>query len=171
MIAFFICIYPGYLWFLFVYFFGMESALLNCVALMIFYYLKEDPMLQKTRVSRILGLSAPLIAFGCASSPDQPFELMGRAQGGIELAEQSGGRTYSSVALDRARSKLNQARQASENGEYELATRLAAEAELDAKLAVAQTDQAKAAESLRELQASILMLRQEVSGNPSPEQE
>lgn len=103
-----------------------------------------------------------LLVAGCASSPDRPIEQLARAEQGIEAAEQSGAREFGAAALDRAQTKLVRARLAADQGETEKAARLAAEAELDAELAAAQASRGKTEESLREVQASISTLREEI---------
>lgn len=106
-----------------------------------------------------------LLPGGCASSPDRPAEELARAEQRIELAEQSGAREFGAPALDTAQTKLARARLAAEQGEYEEASRLATEAELDAELAAAQSNRGKAEESLREINASIATLRDEIARN------
>lgn len=108
-----------------------------------------------------------LMVGGCASSPDQPVEQLARAEQSIELAEQNGAREFGSPALDKAQTKLARARLAAEEGEYEKASRLATQAELDAELAAAQSSRGKAQESLREINASIATLRDEVARESS----
>lgn len=120
-------------------------------------------MISKTLTSRSAAIAAfALLAGGCASSPDRPIERLARAEQGIEAAEQSGAREYGATALDRAQTKLVRARLAADQGEHEKAERLAHEAELDAELAAAQASRSKAEEALREVQASITTLREEI---------
>jgi hypothetical protein len=100
---------------------------------------------------------------GCASSPERPTQELIRAEKSIEIAEQSGAREYGRDALGRARDKQKNAEIAAERGDEEIALRLAREAEIDAELAVAQSNRGKAESSLAEIQNSIETLRQEIA--------
>lgn len=103
-----------------------------------------------------------LLVSGCGSSPERPDRQLARAESSIQRAERSGARQHGSLALDRAREKLMQARRAVDNEEMKVALRLAAEAEVDAELATAQADRYKADNALREINDSIETLRREI---------
>lgn len=124
----------------------------------------------KQKFSAITTLSAAAVALligGCASSTNRPVEQLSRAETAIDLAEQNGAREYGTVALDRARTRLNQAQRAADQGNNEVARRLAHEAALDAELAAAQANRGKAEDSLAEINDSIQTLQREISRNTS----
>jgi hypothetical protein len=100
---------------------------------------------------------------GCASSPDRPVQQMARTDTGIELAEQSGAQDFGAEALARAKEKRSSAEQAAERGDHDVALRLAKEAELDAELAMAQSNRGRAEAALAEINDSIQTLRREVA--------
>ncbi len=106
-----------------------------------------------------------LLLTACASSAPRPDSQLASAKTGIELAEESGAREYGPTALERARTKLAQARAAADRDENETALRLATEAELDAELAASQAGRYKAEEALAEINDSIRTLRQEIARN------
>lgn len=106
-----------------------------------------------------------LTTVACASAPDRPDRQMARAESSIEVAQETGAQQYGPAALERAQKQLDQAEVAAANQEYELALRLAERAELDARLAVSQTNHLKAAAALEELQQSIDSLRREIARN------
>lgn len=104
----------------------------------------------------ILALSA------CAASPERPERELARAESAIELVAENGGEEYGQPAFDRARARLDRARQAAAEGDYREALRLAEEAELDAEVAAAQTSHLKAQEALTDINGSIEVLRREI---------
>ena len=120
----------------------------------------------KRNVPIAMGLSALLgasLLAGCATSSEKPTRALSRAESFIEVAADQGAQQYATVALERARDKLQQANRAADQGENELALRLATEAELDAQLATAQTNRLQAERSLREVQESIDTLRRKTT--------
>lgn len=116
----------------------------------------------------ILLMAVPVAALGaCASSPDRPFEELGRAEASIEQAQASGAREYGAAELEAAQNKLVRARTAANDNDNVMAERYAREATLDANLAIAMTRNRQAELSVEELNKSIETLRQEISRNQS----
>jgi hypothetical protein len=102
---------------------------------------------------------ATLLA-GCASTPRPTAELT-RAHTLIDQAQQSGAQQYAPADLTAARDKTGAAENAANKGDTVVAQRLATEAALDAQLAAARADDAKAQQSARELNDSLNTLRNE----------
>jgi hypothetical protein len=86
-----------------------------------------------------------------------------RAQSSIEMAVREGAAEYGPAALRRAREKLARAEAASEDGNHELAERLAEQAELDARYAAAHADRVRAERRLGEINESLRLLREETA--------
>jgi biopolymer transport protein ExbB/TolQ len=101
---------------------------------------------------------------GCASPP-LPVAKYTRAQTLVQQAERNQAQQFAAVDLERARKKLQQAHEAMDAREAELAERYASEAALDAELALARSSAAQAEKSAAELSASIKDLRAESQRN------
>lgn len=123
--------------------------------------LQKNALLAGTAV--VLALSC----VACASAPERPDRQLARAETGIEFAQESGAREFGPAALKRAETQLERARTAADNEEYEHALHLAQRAELDAELAVAQTNHEKAELALREIRESIRTLQAEIARKQS----
>jgi hypothetical protein len=111
--------------------------------------------------STLLGT---LGASGCASNDvveQAALNDITRAEASLERAQQAGAQRYSSREVNLARDKLEQARDAQQQGDRERAERLAAEAELDAELAAATAGNEEMQAALRELRDSLQTLREE----------
>lgn len=111
------------------------------------------------------AIALALSCVACASAPDIPDRQLARAETSVEFAQRNDGQEFAPAALERARKQLDQAQTAVANEEYELALRLAERAELDAQLAMAQTNHQKAVIALREIEESIETLRREIARN------
>lgn len=105
------------------------------------------------------------LAAGCATTSDRPDAQLVRAEATIDAAQQSGANQYAADELDRATTKLTQAKLAADQREYVSAERLAKEAELNAKLAASTADRSKAEAALQEVNESIAALRREIDRN------
>lgn len=105
------------------------------------------------------------LAAGCATTSDRPDAQLARAEASVEAAQQSGANQYAADELDRANTKLTQARLAADEREYLKADRLATEAELNAKLAASTADRSKAEAALQEVNESTAALRREIDRN------
>jgi hypothetical protein len=113
----------------------------------------------------VAALAAAALAAGCASKPPRPTEEMTRAQTLVDQAEQSGAQQFAASELSSAREKLQRADDAADKGNTEAARRLAVEASLDARLAVAKTSSGKAQASAGEVNQSVETLRREATRN------
>jgi len=103
---------------------------------------------------------------GCANPP-LPVAKYTRAQTLVQQAERNQAQQFAAADLERARKKLQQAYEAMDAREAELAERYASEAALDAELALARSSAAQAEKSAAELSASIKDLRAEAQRNLS----
>jgi predicted nucleic acid-binding Zn-ribbon protein len=112
-----------------------------------------------------ITVAALALLAGCAATPEAPHQALARAEASIENAEQSGARQFGTEELDAAREHLSQARAAVEREEMIVAERYAERAALDAELATAMARNHKAQESVRELNESIEVLREEIARN------
>jgi len=100
---------------------------------------------------------------GCASNEPSPAgDRFALAESTIQRAEEAGAYEHGGAELTSAREKLSQAREAAEEGEVEMAGRLADEAQLDAELAMAMLQNAEAQAAVQELRDSIETLREEI---------
>jgi hypothetical protein len=118
------------------------------------------------RVSAAAGLMATtLLLAACASAPVAPTSSLEAARVAIANAERSNAGSHAAAELDRARQKLMQA-DAAVAGDTQknmfLAERLAQEARVEAELAMARSDAAKAAAVNRELSLGVDALSEEL---------
>ncbi|MCL7945373.1 DUF4398 domain-containing protein [Marinobacter sp. ATCH36] len=96
-----------------------------------------------------LALTSFLVA--CASAPLPPTDSLNAARDAIARAEQADARQYAGAELEEARAKLVMAEKAVAEEAMTEADRMAQQARVAAKLAVARTEAAKAAEINREM--------------------
>ena len=118
----------------------------------------------------IVGFAAMFVAAGCAGSQKRADataqkEVIERAATSIDEAEKAGAYEHGSADLNRAREKLNAARKASEDGDDDVAERLAVEADLDADVAAATARNQEMQAAVTELQQSIQTLQDELRRN------
>jgi chromosome segregation ATPase len=97
----------------------------------------------------------------CASTP-APVGELATARATIDRAEQPAARFAPSHLLA-AQQKLTRAQAAFEREDYDIARRLAQQAEADAQLALAIAESSQARESLTRVQSGIHTLQQELS--------
>lgn len=114
------------------------------------------------RLSLLLGLT--LAASACATVPP-PIDQLMAAELAIQRADLARGGEASSSELRAAKAKLAAAREAVARRENLPATRLAVEAQLDADLATARTEAAKAQFNVEATRKSNEALRQQVLRN------
>ena len=113
------------------------------------------------KTALVLAVVAGAALGGCAGTP-RPTEELALARASVEQASQPAAR-YAPDQLLTAQRKLALAEEAARKEDYERARRLGAEAEADARLALAMAESSQARESLQQVQQSIAALRQELS--------
>jgi hypothetical protein len=108
-----------------------------------------------------------LLLEGCATEPPPPHTQLALSQSAIADAEGAGATEYVPSELQNARDKLNSARVAMNERNYELATFLAQEAEVDARLAEQKTRSLKTEKAAQEVRTGIQTLQNELQRQPS----
>ncbi len=106
--------------------------------------------------------SAVVILAGCAGVPP-PKEQMAVSKSAIANAVSAGGNEYAPVEMRNAQDKMDRANRAMGKEDYEIAGRLAQEAQSDARLAEKKAESAKAQKSADALQEDNRVLREELS--------
>ncbi len=106
--------------------------------------------------------SAVVLAGACASSPPEPTSALDAARSAITTAEKANAGQYAAVELGDARQKLAMADKAVKNNSMIGAEQLADEARVDAELASARTEAAKAALVNKEMQVGAKALTEEM---------
>jgi hypothetical protein len=114
--------------------------------------MRNSPLLLAALASAALG--------ACANTPP-PREEMALARASVNQAEQPAAR-HAPEQLLSAQRKLSLAEEAMRKEDHERARRLAAEAEVDARLALAIAESSQARDSLRQVQESIAAMKQEL---------
>ena len=99
---------------------------------------------------------------GCASTGDLPREEMAVARSAVERAAGPAG-ADAPVEVSQAREKLDRANSAVARKDFDVARRLAEQAEVDANLAEAKSHSIRADRALREVREGIRQLREEIS--------
>lgn len=112
------------------------------------------------------GLACLIPLAGCASA--SPTVAVSNAEIAIRKADNVGAAQYAPLELHIARKKLDSASQALEEGEDELARRLAEQALVDGELAEAKTRADKARQNANEVAKTVDALRGEASREPIP---
>ena len=116
-------------------------------------------------------MGAALLALtGCANAPI-PTEQLAVSKTQIDSATTAGGTEFAPLELKMANEKLDAANRAVEKKEYDKAARLAAEAQVDAKLAETKALSAKAQKAVAETQDHLRTMLQEVNRNSQQQQE
>ena len=108
----------------------------------------------------IIGIA--VVVGGCASSVERPDEQMQSAESSIQQAVSSDARDYEPVLLNQAQNRVADAEELIEDEKYIEATRLLEKASVDAKLAGARSETAKAQEAVEEINSNIEALRQRI---------
>lgn len=120
---------------------------------------------------KLIGMSmsalAALALVACASTPP-PTDQLARAESAIKRAEEARVADYASPELKAARDKLASARDAVTRDEMELAARLAEQSRVDAEVATAKAEAAKAQANIDELQKANAVIQQESQRNSTP---
>lgn len=108
---------------------------------------------------------ASLLILGCSSNPQPPTQQITAAESAISHAEQARVADYASPELSEARDKLAAARDAVAKEEMTRATRFAEQAKLNADLAAAKAEAAKAKAVNDELVKGTTAVQQELQRN------
>lgn len=108
-----------------------------------------------------MSVSAVMLIAGCASTP-APTEQMAVSRAAVNNALSTGGNQFAPVQTKSALDKMAAAEQAMADKNYELALRLAEQAEVDAKLAAEIVRSTKAQKAADALQEDIRVLREEI---------
>lgn len=108
-------------------------------------------------------LASALLIGGCASSPEAPTGPLERAGSAVGIAEQNDAGRYAATELAAARQKLDEADMAVKEGRMAAAQRLAIEARIEAELAYARTEAAKAAAINAEMKRGAEALTEEMN--------
>lgn len=109
-----------------------------------------------------LAALAVLTLAGCASTGDLPREEMAVARAAVDRAAGPAG-ADAPVEVSQAREKLERATAAVARKDYDVARRLAEQAEVDANLAEAKSHSVRADRALREVREGIRQLLEEIA--------
>lgn len=110
----------------------------------------------------VFAIASGMFVAGCASTP-APTEQIAVARAAVMHASNADTSQYAPVELKSARDKLSRAEQAMTDEKYELARQLAAEAQVDARLAESRTESAKAQKAAQDAQEATGVLREELN--------
>lgn len=122
-----------------------------------YYYLKSNRMIRK------LGLTvgAAILLAGCASVP-APVEQMAVSRSAVNAANSSGANEFAPLLLKSAMEKMDIAEKAMVEEKYELARKMAEQAQADAQLAAATARSAKAQKAADALKDDRHILQKEL---------
>jgi hypothetical protein len=125
--------------------------------------MKDTYLLKSKQVMHMAGVAvaAVVLMAGCAST-SAPTEQMAVSRAAVSNAMSAGGNQYAPVQFRSASEKLEAAERAMAAKDYELALRLAEQAEVDATLSAEMARSAKAQKAADALQEDIRVLRQEI---------
>lgn len=125
--------------------------------------MKNTYLFKSNLTMRRIGTAAAAIVLmaGCASTP-APTEQMAVSRAAISNAMSAGGNQFAPVQIKSAMDKMDAAERAMAEKNYELALRLAEQAEVDARLAAEMARSAKARQAADAVQEDIRVLRQEI---------
>lgn len=102
------------------------------------------------------------ITFGCSSLKTPATADVAVSKAAVDNASGAGGMEYAPVEMTSAREKLVRANKAMADKDYKLARDLAAQAQVDAKLAQSKANSTKAQIAADALQDDIRVLRNEL---------
>ena len=117
--------------------------------------------IKQTRTATFAAIALLTLA-GCASTGDLPREEMAVARAAVERAAGPAG-ADAPIEVFQAREKLDRANSAVVRKDFDVARRLAEQAEVDANLAEAKSHSIRADRALREVREGIRQLREEIS--------
>lgn len=120
-------------------------------------------MKHPARLRRILftgtALTAALTLGGCANLNKKPTNVLTQAQTVVNEADRAGTRAYAAYDLNKAHSHLKKAEAEMNQGHYKRARYLAAEAKVEAELAIAKTQTQKTRAAEKQINKSITPMR------------
>lgn len=122
-------------------------------------------------VVKAMAASSLLTLAACATIPP-PTDQLNAAENAIKRADAARVADYASPELTSAREKLTAARDAVSREDMTLAATLAAQAKIDADVATAKAEAAKAKANITEMQKANAVIEQESmrnSGNVAPQ--
>jgi len=117
----------------------------------------------------LINIAASLTLAACTSTPP-PIEAIKASEDAITTADQALATEYAAPELNEAREKLNAARKQVKQENNEAAKRLAEESRIDAELALAKSDAAKAKAVNDELKKSITAMKEEMQRKTGDQQ-
>lgn len=112
-------------------------------------------------ISAVMVLAFTAVVAACASTP-QPTEQLAVATAAVANAAAVGAQELSPAEMGMARDKLRRANLAMASEDNEQARRLAQQAQLDAQVAAAKANAAKARKAAEEVQAASRALSEEM---------
>ncbi len=127
-------------------------------------FLQNGRVLSKLRVKFFkifLMIIGSAMVVGCGSIKP-PIEKVAVAEQMLNQAETAEVKQYAPLEVQMARDKFEQAKRAMDAENYTVAERLADQAALDARTAMAKADSIKAQHAVDELKQSIELLRQQL---------
>ncbi|UFS70495.1 DUF4398 domain-containing protein [Geomonas sp. RF6] len=113
----------------------------------------------------LLGLA---LLGGCAATSEMATGRIDAADKAVAVASEGNTRTVAPAELRMAQDKLNAAKAAQINQDYDGAMRLANEAAADADYARARATTARTQQMVKDVQESVSMLRKEIQNSQSP---
>jgi hypothetical protein len=126
--------------------------------------MKSIPHGPVTGLAKALAAAAVLAVSACATVPP-PTDELARAESAIKRAEEARVADYASPELQSAREKLVAARDAATRDDMLLAARLAEQSRIDAEVATAKTEAAKAKATIDEMKKANQAVQQEAIRN------
>lgn len=116
---------------------------------------------QFTILATLMAASLILIS-GCSSMKTPATADVAVSKAAVESAESAGATEFAPIEMDTAREKLRLANAAMVSKDYELASKLSNEAQVNAKLAQSKAQSAKAQAAANAIQEDIRVLREEL---------
>lgn len=118
-------------------------------------------MISSGKLALLAGLALAL--GGCASPGERPDAELQSAESALRQAVAADARQYEPVLLNDAQNKVADAKDLIEKEDYQNAERLLEQASVDAQLAGARAETAKARQAVEEMNRNIEALRQRIN--------
>jgi hypothetical protein len=110
-----------------------------------------------------VALLAALAISACSVPAPRPDNALVQAKSAVDQAATAGSQQYAAVDLNNAQTKLLSANEAEVKGNYRQARYLAQEAQVDAELALAKTQAAKAQEAAKQVRQGNQALQNQIN--------